>query len=74
MVYDPSVIENLVKTIKILLQTNKQCSAYIANAIRNQSTYEQFREALSIRFKFLEHRILLLFLLFSSIISRYSFC
>jgi hypothetical protein len=39
------VIDNLVKTIKIILQTNKQCSAYIANAIRNESTYNQFREA-----------------------------
>jgi len=47
VVYDPSVIDNLVKTIKILLQTNKQCSAYIANAIRNESTYDQFRQALN---------------------------
>jgi hypothetical protein len=39
------VIDNLVKTIRIILQTNKQCSAYIANAIRNESTYNQFREA-----------------------------
>ncbi|CAF1366159.1 unnamed protein product [Adineta steineri] len=41
IVYDPSMIENLVKTIRILLQKNQQCSAYIANAIRNESTYEQ---------------------------------
>ncbi|CAF1386076.1 unnamed protein product [Adineta steineri] len=46
VVYDPSVIENLVKTIRILLQKNQQCTAYIANAIRNESTYEQFRKAL----------------------------
>jgi dTDP-4-dehydrorhamnose reductase len=52
VVYDPSVIESLVKTIKILLQTNKQCSAYIANAIRNESTYDQFRQALSMIFIF----------------------
>ncbi|CAF3265184.1 unnamed protein product [Rotaria sp. Silwood2] len=47
VVYDPSVIESLVKVIKILLQMNKQCSAYIANAIRNESTYNQFRQSLN---------------------------
>ncbi|UJR15261.1 hypothetical protein I4U23_002216 [Adineta vaga] len=46
VVYDPSVIENLVKTIRILLQNNKASCAYIANAIRNESTYEQFRATL----------------------------
>ena len=46
VVYDPSVIDNLVKTIRILLQTNRQSSAYIANAIRNDSTYAQFQQAL----------------------------
>ncbi|CAF4127037.1 unnamed protein product, partial [Adineta steineri] len=41
VVYDPSMIENLVKTIRILLQKNQPCPAYIANTIRNESTYEQ---------------------------------
>lgn len=47
VVYDPSVITNLVKTIQILLETNRECSAYIANAIRNDSTYAQFQQTLS---------------------------
>jgi dTDP-4-dehydrorhamnose reductase len=52
VVYDPSVIENLVKTIQMLLQMNRQSSAYIANAIRNESTYDQFRQVLSMKFIF----------------------
>ncbi|CAF1345387.1 unnamed protein product [Rotaria magnacalcarata] len=47
VVYDPSVIENLVKVLKILLENNKQSSAYVANAIRNESTYDRFRQALN---------------------------
>ena len=46
VVYDPSVIESLVKTISILIESNKLCVAYIANAIRNPLTYEQFQECL----------------------------
>ena len=47
VVYDPSVIEGLVKTIARLLETNRHASAYIANAIRNESTYAQFRQAVN---------------------------
>ncbi|CAF1050378.1 unnamed protein product [Adineta ricciae] len=46
VVYDPSIIENLVKTIRILLQNNRASCAYIANAIRNDSTYSQFQRTL----------------------------
>ncbi|CAF1045108.1 unnamed protein product [Adineta ricciae] len=46
VVYDPSIIENLVKTIRILLQNNRASCAYIANAIRNDSTYNQFQKTL----------------------------
>ena len=47
VVYDPSVIAGLVKTIVLLLEANRQASAYVANAIRNESTYAQFRQALN---------------------------
>jgi hypothetical protein len=46
VVYDPSVIEQLVRTIVRLLESNEHCMAYIANTIRNPATYEQFRQAL----------------------------
>jgi archaellum biogenesis ATPase FlaH len=39
------VIDNSIQATKILSQTNKQCAASIAKAIRSESTYNQLREA-----------------------------
>lgn len=49
VVYDPSVIDSLVKTISILLESNRTCVAYVANAIRNPTTYDQFLQCLKSR-------------------------
>lgn len=40
--FDPSVIENLVQTLKILLTSKETDSAYIASTIRNADTNKCF--------------------------------
>ena len=47
VVYDPSIIDDLVQTIEAVMKTNPHCIAYLANTIRNPSTYEQFRTRLN---------------------------
>jgi ribosome maturation protein Sdo1 len=46
VIYDPSVILGLVRTMAALLDIQQQCVVFIANTIRNPTTYEQFRQAL----------------------------
>ncbi|CAF0766654.1 unnamed protein product [Didymodactylos carnosus] len=46
VIYDPSIIESLIKTLKKLLINNSSCIVFMANVIRNESTYALFRQKL----------------------------